>query len=221
MLDGDGGGIVQPGSVLELLRTSAALQGGKGHRAAERRHGMLDFAGEEEDVEHVDLQPHDQQHGGGGLARCQPFPHHHRHGHEDRSQEQHREGQGALAQDAVDERHLVAPGLYRVPGIALHACMRPVFQGELAEGLQGANGVQQHVVAVGLHRGHLVGHGGDIPHGAADEGVEQTTHRYEEQRISGVNEDHHERGQRQHEEREHEAVTHHGDGHDHGVDVLG
>ena len=99
--------------------------------------------------------------------------------------------------------------------------MRPVFQGELAEGLQGANGVQQHVVAVGLHRGHLVGHGGDIPHGAADEGVEQTTHRYEEQRISGVDEDHHERGQRQHEEREHEAVTHHGDGHDDGVDVLG
>ena len=112
---------------------------------------MLDFTGEEEDVKDMDLQAHDQQHRGGGLTGGKPAPDHHGHGHEDRAQQQHREGEGTLANDAVDERNLVTPGLHRVPGVALHARVCPVFEGELAEGLQCADGVQQHVITVGLH----------------------------------------------------------------------
>lgn len=74
---------------------------------------MLDLAVKEQDVEYVHLKAHDQQ---------------------------HREADGALADDAVDERDLIAPGLHRIPGVALHALLGPAAELELAQGVQGADG---------------------------------------------------------------------------------
>ena len=91
----------------------------------------------------------------------------------------------------------------------------------MAQGVQGADGVEQDVVAARLDGGDLICYLRDVADGAFDVRVHDEHRQREDQQVSRVDEHHAQRGEWQDEQGDGQALAHHGDRGDHGVDVLG